>query len=201
MLQQFNILIQVASFSIISTKLFITSQRFLTIKHEGNETNKKDKKNVHNSCKEFSILLNVSRIDIRYGDGEEMEEQGDFQFLFLATFSLAASILKCSSTSSIGVSSFFLFTSRALFLTGSLQGSKGPSLAGFGFKKGSTGFVSPVGTIMYDTQSEILICGNVTFFLFKTVFIAQSKIFALLSVSSLCLLPNDSKNALLLICS
>ena len=120
-----------------------------------------------------------------------MEEQDNFHFLFIAAFSLAASILKYSFTSSIGVSSFFFFTSEALFLTCSLQGSEGPSLSGFGFKKGSTGFVSPGGTIVYGTQSEILICGNDTFFLFETVFIAQSKIFALLSVSSLYLLAND----------
>ena len=132
---------------------------------------------------------------------EEMEEQGDFHFLFIAAFSLVASILKYSSTSSNGVSSFFFFTPGVLFLTYYLQGSEGPSLAGFGFKKGSTGFISLGGTIVYDTQSEILICGNDTFFLFETVFILQSKIFALLSVSSLRLLANDSRNALLLICS
>ena len=49
-----------------------------------------------------------------------MEEQGNFNFLFIAAFSFAASILKYSSTSSTGVSSFFFFTPRALFLTGSL---------------------------------------------------------------------------------
>ena len=54
---------------------------------------------------------------------------------------------------------------------------------------------------MYGTQSEILICGNDTFFLFETVFIAQSKIFALLFVSSLFLLVNDSRSVLLFICS
>ena len=53
---------------------------------------------------------------------------------------------------------------------------------------------------MYDTQSEILICGNGTFILFETVFIAQSKIFALLSIRSLYLLANDS-SVLLLTCS
>ena len=132
---------------------------------------------------------------------EEMEEQGDFHFLFIASFSLAASILKYSSTSSIGVNSFFFFTLGVLFLTCSLQGSKGPSLDGFGFKKGSTRFVSPGGTIVYGTQSKILICGNGTFFLFETIFIAQSKIFALLSVNSLYLLANDSRNPRLLIFS
>ena len=101
-----------------------------------------------------------------------MEKHNNFHFLLLAAFSLAASILKYSSTSSTEVSSFFFVTPGALFLAGSLQGSEGPSLSGFGFKKGSTGFVSPGGTIMYGTQSEILICGNGTFFLFETVFIA-----------------------------
>ena len=130
-----------------------------------------------------------------------MKEQDNFHFLFITAFSLAASILKYSYTSSTVASSFFFFTPGALFLTGSLQGSEGLSLAGFGFKKGSTGFVSSRGTIVYGTQFEILICGNGTFSLFETVFIAQSKIFALLSVSSLCLLANDSRNALLLIYS
>ena len=54
---------------------------------------------------------------------------------------------------------------------------------------------------MYGTQSEILIYGNGTFFLFDSIFIAQSKNFALLFVSSLCLLANDSRNVLLLTCS
>ena len=100
-----------------------------------------------------------------------MEVQENFHFL-LAAFSFAASILKYSSTSSTGVNSFFFVTLRDLFLAGFLQGSEGPSLSGFGFKKGSTGFVSPRGTIVYGTQSKILICGNDTFFLFETVFIA-----------------------------
>ena len=72
-----------------------------------------------------------------------MEEQENFHFLLLAAFSLATSILKNSSTSSIGVSSFFFVTPKALFLVGSLQGSEGPSLARFGFKKGRPRFVSP----------------------------------------------------------
>ena len=54
---------------------------------------------------------------------------------------------------------------------------------------------------MYGTQSKILIYGNDTFFLFETIFIAQSKFFALLSINSLRLLSNDSSNALLLTCS
>ena len=78
---------------------------------------------------------------------------------------------------------------------------KGIFISGFGFKNGSTGFISPGGTIMYGTQFKILICGNDTLFLFETVFIAQSNIFALLIVSYLCLLANDSRNALLFTCS
>ena len=61
-------------------------------------------------------------------------------------YSLAASIFKYSLTSSTGVNSFFSVTPEALFLVGSLQGSEGRSLSGFGFKKGSVGFVSPRGT-------------------------------------------------------
>ena len=83
----------------------------------------------------------------------------------------------------------------------SLQGAEGLFISGFGFKNGNTGFVSPRGTIVYGTQFEILICANGIFFLFETVFIAQSKIFALLSVNSLCLLANDKRNALLFTCS
>ena len=83
-----------------------------------------------------------------------------------------------------------------LFLVFSLQGSKGLFIYGFGFKKGSTG-----GTIMYGTQSEILIYGNDTFFLFEVIFIAQSKNFALVSISSLYLLANDSRSVILFIYS
>ena len=122
-------------------------------------------------------------------------------FLFLESLSFAASILRYSSTSSTGVSSFFPNVLGVLFLALSLQGTEGPFISGFGFKKISTGFFSHGGTIVYGTQSEILICGNGTFFVFKTVFIAQFKIFASLSVSSLCLLANDSRNVLLFICS
>ena len=122
-------------------------------------------------------------------------------FLFLASLSFAASILRYSSTSSTGVSSFFFNVLGVLFLAVSLQGSKGLFTYGFGFKKGSTRFVSPGGTIVYGTQYEILICGNGTFFLFETVFIAQSNVFELLSVSSLCLLANDSRSVLLSIYS
>ena len=41
-----------------------------------------------------------------------MEKQDNFHFLLLVAFSLAASILKYSSTSSTEVSSFFFVTSR-----------------------------------------------------------------------------------------
>ena len=122
-------------------------------------------------------------------------------FLFLASLSFAASILRYSSTSSTGVSSFFFDVLGVLFFAVSLQGLEGLFTFGFGFKKGSTGFVSLGGTTVYGTQSEILIYGNGTFFLFESVFIAQSKIFALLSVSSLCLLANVLRSVLLFICS
>ena len=54
---------------------------------------------------------------------------------------------------------------------------------------------------MYGLQSEILICGKGIFFLLDTVFIAQSRIFALLSVSSRILTPRDSRSVLLFIIS
>ena len=101
-----------------------------------------------------------------------MEEQDNFHFLLLPAFSFATSILNYSSTSSIGVSSFFIVTPGVLFLASSLQGLEGPFIYGFRFKKGSTGFVSLRGTTVYGTQSKILICGNGTFVLFETVFIA-----------------------------
>ena len=93
-------------------------------------------------------------------------------FLFLASLSFATSILRYSSTFSTRVSSFFFDLLGVLFLAVSLKGSERLFISGFGFKKGSTGFVSPRGTIVYGTQFEILICGNGTFFLFETVFIA-----------------------------
>ena len=46
---------------------------------------------------------------------EEMEEQGDFHCLFIAAFSLVASILKYFSTSFTRVSSFFFFTPGVYF--------------------------------------------------------------------------------------
>ena len=63
-------------------------------------------------------------------------------FLLLEAFSLAASILKYSSTSSTRVSSFFLVVLGVLFCVGSLQGSEGLSFSGFGFEKGIGGFVT-----------------------------------------------------------
>ena len=52
-----------------------------------------------------------------------MDEQGE-QFLLLEAFSLATSILKYSSTSSTGVSSFFPVALGVLFWAGALQGSE-----------------------------------------------------------------------------
>ena len=69
-----------------------------------------------------------------------MEEMTMFIFY---TFSLIASILKYSSTSSIWVDSFFLVASVALFLACSLQGLEGPSSSGFGLENGIGGFVTP----------------------------------------------------------
>ena len=59
-----------------------------------------------------------------------MEEQDNVHFLLLAAFSLATSILKYSSTSSTGVSSFFLVSLGVLFWAGALQGLEGPSSFG-----------------------------------------------------------------------
>ena len=84
---------------------------------KGNKQERSNK-NVQKFGKEFSILLNFSRMDIRNREGEEMEERCDFHFLFIVAFSLAASLLKYSSTSSTRLRSFF--TPGALFLTGSL---------------------------------------------------------------------------------
>ena len=89
-------------------------------------------------------------------------------FLFFASLSFVASILRYYSTSSTRVSSFFFNVLGVLFLVVSLQGLKGLFTSGFGFKKGSTRFVSRGGTTVYGTQYEILICGNDTFFLFET---------------------------------
>ena len=70
------------------------------------------------------------------------------------------------------MSFFFLDVLGVLFLVVSLQGSEGIFISGFGFKKGSTGFVSLGGTTVYGTKYEILIYGNDTFFLFEILFIA-----------------------------
>ena len=72
-----------------------------------------------------------------------MEEQDNFHFLPLVAFSLVASILKYSSTSSTWVSSFFLVSLGVLFWTGALQGLEGPSSCGFGLENGIGGFVTP----------------------------------------------------------
>ena len=66
--------------------LFITSQRFLNINHEGKkmytkqnklnkEMNRRQNTSEHQACKEFSILFNMERMDIRYKEGEEMEDK------------------------------------------------------------------------------------------------------------------------------
>ena len=54
---------------------------------------------------------------------------------------------------------------------------------------------------MYGLQSEILICGKDIFFLLDIVFIAQSRIFASLSLSFRCLTARDSRSVLLFIIS
>ena len=74
-----------------------------------------------------------------------MEEQDNFHFLLLAAFSLVASILKYSSTSSTGVSSFFYFLVLlgVLFWVGGLQGLEGPSSSGIGLENGIGEFVTP----------------------------------------------------------
>ena len=63
-------------------------------------------------------------------------------FLFEA-FSLAASILKYSSTSSTGVSSFFPVALGILFWAGALQGLESLSSSRFGSENGISGFVTP----------------------------------------------------------
>ena len=72
-----------------------------------------------------------------------MEKQDNFYFLLLVAFSLAASILKYSSTSSTGVSSFFLVSLGVLFWAGALQGLEGLSSSGIGLENGIGGFVTP----------------------------------------------------------
>ena len=51
-------------------------------------------------------------------------------------YSLATSILKYSSTSSTGVSSFFLVSLGVLFWAGALQDLEGPSSFGYGLENG-----------------------------------------------------------------
>ena len=77
-----------------------------------------------------------------------MEEQGMFIFYSLKPFSLVASILKYSSTSSTRVSYFFSVALGFLFWVGALQGSEGLSSSGFGLENGIGWFVTPRGTIV-----------------------------------------------------
>ena len=72
-----------------------------------------------------------------------MEDKTIVHFLFLSAFSLAASILKYYSTSSIGVSSFSPYVLGILFLAISLHGLEGPSSSGSGLEKGIGGSVTP----------------------------------------------------------
>ena len=72
-----------------------------------------------------------------------MEEWDNFHFLLLAAFSLAASILKYSSTFSIGVSSFFLVSLGVFFWVGALQYLEGPSSSGSGLENSIGEFVTP----------------------------------------------------------
>ena len=64
-------------------------------------------------------------------------------FLLLEAFSLDASTLKYSSTSSTRVSSFFPVALGVLFWVGALQGSEGIFSSGSGFENGIGGFVTP----------------------------------------------------------
>ena len=73
--------------------------------------------------------------------GRRDGRNGIVHFLLLKAFSLAASILKYSSTSSIRVNYFFFVAPRALFLAGSLQGSEGPSSSEFGLENGFVGLL------------------------------------------------------------
>ena len=72
-----------------------------------------------------------------------MEKQDNFYFLLLADFSLAASILKYSSTSYTEVSFFFFFPLGDLFWAGASQGLEGPSSFEIGLENGIGGFVTP----------------------------------------------------------
>ena len=65
-------------------------------------------------------------------------------FSLLEVISMAASILKYSSTFSIWVSSFFFSIALGvLFWVGVLQGSEGLSSSGSGLENGIGGFVTP----------------------------------------------------------
>ena len=75
--------------------------------------------------------------------GRRDGRNGNVHFLLLKAFSLVASILKYSSTSSTRVNSFFSVAPGALFLVGSLQGLEGTSSSGFGLENGIGGFVTP----------------------------------------------------------
>ena len=55
----------------------------------------------------------------------------------------------------------------------------------------------PWRTIVLGLQYEIQICGRGIFFLLEIVFIAQSMILALLSVSYRCLITRDSRSVML----
>ena len=62
-----------------------------------------------------------------YKEDEEMEKVGYCSFFIPCTLSLAASILRYSSTSSTGVSSFFFDVLGVLFFCVSIQGAEGPA--------------------------------------------------------------------------
>ena len=72
-----------------------------------------------------------------------MEKRENFNFLLLTAFSLAASTLKYSSTSSTGVNSFFLVSLGVFFWVGALQDLEGQSSFGSGLENGIGGFVTP----------------------------------------------------------
>ena len=87
-----------------------------------------------------------------------MEEQDNFHFYSLQPLPWQLPFLSILQPPLLGlVLLFFLVSLGVLFLVSALQGFEGPSSFGFGFKNGSIGFVSPGGTNVYDTQSEILI--------------------------------------------
>ena len=105
---------------------------------------KREKSNIieHQACKEFSILLNLSKVEFRYREGEDIKEHDNFHFLLIAAFSLAASILKYSLSSSTEVSSFFLVSLGVFFWVSALQDLEGPSSSTSGLENGIGGFVT-----------------------------------------------------------